>query len=75
MDLQVLVFHGFISLQVAWDYLAIRLDLTHYWATGMVHLQRSSIVVVGLVTEAFAFVEVVSDPGTEPEEDCYYPLL
>ena len=30
---------------------------------------------VGLVTEVIAFVEVVSDPGTEPEEDCYYFLL
>ena len=29
---------------------------------------------VGLVTEAFAFVGVVSDPGTELVEDCYYFL-
>ena len=27
---------------------------------------------VGLVTEAFAFVGVVSDPGTELVEDCYF---
>ena len=29
----------------------------------------------GLVTEAFAFIEDVSDPSTELEEDCYYFLL
>ena len=75
MDLQALAFHGFISLQVVEDYLAIRQDSRHYWATKMVHLQRVAIVVVNLVTEAFAFIGNVSDLSTELEEDCYYFLL
>ena len=29
----------------------------------------------GLVTEAFAFIEVVNDPSTELGVDCYYCLL
>ena len=52
----------------------------------MVHLQRLTIVMMGLVTEsfafimrfvtgAFAFIEAVSGFSSEPEEDCYYFLL